>query len=641
MASFDENGKYIKTNWKAGDKITSTKLNKIEESIEAVNNNDISRHVEADARLDALEAKDAAHDKEFTNVKNLIADNKAATELGNYEINSRMTFLENELNEGIEEVHNVAETVDGKIATAEANMTSAVNQGKADMEAMVAEVEGELDSINAQLHDIDTHLEGDYVNVKSFGAVGDGITDDYESIWNAIVYCDANKKTLYFPNGVYLLGSAIDFTNLPYNYDGHDNMFVFSMKGESRNNTILMAKAGVSNILYYNPEDKTRYKTFIINNLSFKSQDPFDDYTVRAKCSAIKLLCSPHCEISNITMIGLEEGIHLKYCWFGKLEGIRMSRMSRGIYMDGTDEGGVWGQADHLFLKNIVVGGWTLEYALKISSSKSTKIINFDSEAGSSGLGILLEGCHSVEVDRGYIENYINGNPIVVQGLKPLDSLGKFSTNITIKGFRFYNCSTRPILLRLGVHNLTVKDCYFEFNSTAENPITNNSSQFIGLVADENGYRGAYYRNISILDNVFVADADHEFVFMEQYGIYFKHNGVTYLRSSNYGYYSPTYEQGTTLVELQNTPITKKFVRYSGSYGTLSGVTGTTTSGSNIIVVNDTSQIIPGTFVTIGELTRVKVLSKTDSRIVVGKCATSNQSNVSIQYEPPVLVDMN
>ena len=193
MASFDENGKYIKTNWKAGDKITATKLNKIEESIEAVNDNDISRHVEADARLDALEAKDVAHDKEFTNVKKTIADNKAAAELGDYEIKSRMTFLENELNEGIEEVHNVASTVDGKIAAAEAelnegieevhnvastvdgkiaeaeaemtiqvnmakddmrsqvnaaqaNMTAQVNQGKADMKAMVAEVEVDLAS---------------------------------------------------------------------------------------------------------------------------------------------------------------------------------------------------------------------------------------------------------------------------------------------------------------------------------------------------------------------------------------------------------------------------------------------------------------------------------------------------------------
>ena len=57
MTSFDENGKYIKTNWKNGDRITADKLNKIEESIEAVNDNDISRHVETDTRLDALETK--------------------------------------------------------------------------------------------------------------------------------------------------------------------------------------------------------------------------------------------------------------------------------------------------------------------------------------------------------------------------------------------------------------------------------------------------------------------------------------------------------------------------------------------------------------------------------------------------------
>lgn len=158
MASFDENGKYIKTNWKAGDKITATKLNKIEESIEAVNDNDISRHVEADARLDALEAKDVAHDKEFTNVKNLIADNKAAAELGDYEINSRMTFLEDELEEAVAEVNNVASTVDDKIATAEANMTAQVNQGKADMEAMVAEVEADLEGLHAKDEELSEQL---------------------------------------------------------------------------------------------------------------------------------------------------------------------------------------------------------------------------------------------------------------------------------------------------------------------------------------------------------------------------------------------------------------------------------------------------------------------------------------------------
>lgn len=236
MASFDENGKYIKTNWKAGDKITATKLNKIEESIEAVNDNDISRHVEADARLDALEAKDVAHDKELTKVKNLIADNKAEAELGDYEINSRMQFLEEELNEGIEEVYNVAETVDGKIAaaeanmtnvintakdemttqvntakddmrtqvnTAQANMTAQVNQGKADMEAMVAEVEADLDGLHAKDEEFNEQLYCIAINVKDFGAKGDGVTDDTQAIQNAIDYANAGDK-IFVPNGTFI-----------------------------------------------------------------------------------------------------------------------------------------------------------------------------------------------------------------------------------------------------------------------------------------------------------------------------------------------------------------------------------------------------------------------------------------------------
>ena len=52
---FNEDGTYNKTEWKAGDRITAAKLNKIELSLEAINNNDIDRHVEADSRLDILE----------------------------------------------------------------------------------------------------------------------------------------------------------------------------------------------------------------------------------------------------------------------------------------------------------------------------------------------------------------------------------------------------------------------------------------------------------------------------------------------------------------------------------------------------------------------------------------------------------
>lgn len=245
MASFDENGKYIKTDWKAGDKITATKLNKIEESIEAVNDNDISRHVEADARLDALEAKDVAHDKEFTNVKNTIADNKAAAELGDYEINSRMQFLEDDVEKAVAEVNNVASTVDGKIAQAEADMTSAVNQGKADMEAMVAEVEADLEGLHAKDEELTSQLAhikniSNHIYVKDFGAVGDGITDDTSAIKKAVEYTHQigggillfdNNKTYKWviPSGSYNHGThpiLCDFKNINIEVDLRGSKFI-------------------------------------------------------------------------------------------------------------------------------------------------------------------------------------------------------------------------------------------------------------------------------------------------------------------------------------------------------------------------------------------------------------------------------
>ena len=160
MASFDENGKYIKTNWKAGDKITATKLNKIEESIEAVNDNDISRHVEADARLDALEAKDVAHDKEFTNVKNLIEDAKDAAELGDYEINSRMQFLEDDVEQAVNDMNNAVTTIRNE-------MNAHTNTINTNVDNKISAFETEFDAEVAGLKAVDAEIQNDVSEIQN------------------------------------------------------------------------------------------------------------------------------------------------------------------------------------------------------------------------------------------------------------------------------------------------------------------------------------------------------------------------------------------------------------------------------------------------------------------------------------------
>ena len=111
---FNEDGTYNKTEWKAGDKITAVKLNKIESSLEAINNNDINRHVEADSRLDILEERMAntPDNEQMDALEDMVKDNKDAADLAIYEINSRMTSLEDEMN--------------GAIATVEGELNGAI-----------------------------------------------------------------------------------------------------------------------------------------------------------------------------------------------------------------------------------------------------------------------------------------------------------------------------------------------------------------------------------------------------------------------------------------------------------------------------------------------------------------------------------
>lgn len=58
----------------------------------------------------------------------------------------------------------------------------------------------------------------DHVNVRDFGAKGDGITDDTDAIKNAIIYCASNGKRLKWDSGVYLI-SRIKCGGDNYNYD--------------------------------------------------------------------------------------------------------------------------------------------------------------------------------------------------------------------------------------------------------------------------------------------------------------------------------------------------------------------------------------------------------------------------------------
>lgn len=84
------------------------------------------------------------------------------------------------------------------------------------------------------------------VNVKTFGAVGDGVTDDTTAIQTAITTAAGGAAastpiTVFFPNGNYKITSALSIPS---------TCFVISLLGENRLGTKITANSGVNGLLY-------------------------------------------------------------------------------------------------------------------------------------------------------------------------------------------------------------------------------------------------------------------------------------------------------------------------------------------------------------------------------------------------------
>jgi hypothetical protein len=66
----------------------------------------------------------------------------------------------------------------------------------------------------------------EFVSVKDFGAVGDGVVDDRVAIQLAIDYASANSLMLYVPAGVYMIGSAGVYGGRAYGLELKSNLCI-------------------------------------------------------------------------------------------------------------------------------------------------------------------------------------------------------------------------------------------------------------------------------------------------------------------------------------------------------------------------------------------------------------------------------
>jgi hypothetical protein len=162
-----------------------------------------------------------------------------------------------------------------------------------------SDVSGQLTTIASQLADIAT-------NVKTFGAKGDGITDDTTAIQNAINYAIQNKKHVLVPTGNYVISDTLVFNYTSTAYSSFDNGFIFG--GDVTTKTVFLAKLNNKPLFHFNTQNfggaayGIKIRNFVIK--------PFDS-SYNQKFDGMKLTNCISNIYEGIEVIGCNNGLFL------------------------------------------------------------------------------------------------------------------------------------------------------------------------------------------------------------------------------------------------------------------------------------------------------------------------------------------
>lgn len=114
------------------------------------------------------------------------------------------------------------------------NLVAAINE----IVSNVTDIDGDLNTLTTTVSNISTKLNNlDIINVKDYGAAGDGVEDDTVAIRAAIAAAQASDvcKLVYFPSGVYRITDTISI-----GYVGDKKLSSISISGAGQHNSQIL-----------------------------------------------------------------------------------------------------------------------------------------------------------------------------------------------------------------------------------------------------------------------------------------------------------------------------------------------------------------------------------------------------------------
>jgi parallel beta-helix repeat protein len=285
------------------------------------------------------------------------------------------------------------------------------------------------------------------LNVKDFGAKGDGIADDTRAIQAAIDKAPPNSMTtIYFPGGIYNIASYTRTPNYLENYSLllHSNL---NIKGNGGKTVIRVADH-----IFDKNDTSTNAHLFlglIVKNISFfnltidlNGANNLVPLNVMKNHSAIFLAQGGNCYIHDVTIKNCSGTNMLNIMGHGSKLLIENCKFLNGGNYVGVPEPNK-NQVDFSFVYS--------EWDSTLFRKNTVKQENIDIGLGKNSGGVELHGSFSSATN-----NYFEGcNPAIYIS----SDIGRVTENVLVQNNRIFNC-VAGIIFWLGkpMKNITIAD---------------------------------------------------------------------------------------------------------------------------------------------------------------------------------------
>lgn len=307
------------------------------------------------------------------------------------------------------------------------------------------------------------------VNVKDYGAKGDGIADDTQAISDALAYAMSNKATLYFPSGIYLYNGVLQMDSIAVKGDGETSILSAI---DPVNSAIKLtgASPSLSGVLIKSPNliSRSKYNTstgvlvmnahnFIVENVIVENVAGGGIFVYNSSFGRIT---------NNIIYNTLADGIHIT----NKSKNINV--YGNKIYNSGDDQIAVVsyiGNGDlcsNIDIYNNQTDGQNIGRGITVVGGKNIKIRENDiRNTYSSGLYAYSEitpkfstyQCEDIQFLNNTLTN-IGSKSELMGGILIGGRNGYVIKNIEVKGNTLNNSEYRGIAVNKFVDGVTITD---------------------------------------------------------------------------------------------------------------------------------------------------------------------------------------